>query len=127
MNKVNVTMWDVGGGCKIKMLWRHYYQNTQLVIFVIDSTDKDRIDEAKEEVHKLMSEEELIDAPLLIFANKQDSNGCMSVAEITEKLDLHKLKKREWFIQGSSGLTGYGLQEGLNWGVEKFLQKKSKK
>jgi GTPase SAR1 family protein len=41
---ISFTVWDVGGQDKIRPLWRHYYQNTQGLIFVVDSNDRDRID-----------------------------------------------------------------------------------
>ena len=69
---ISFTVWDVGGQDKIRNLWRHYYQNTQGLIFVVDSNDKARIDDAKTELHKMLQEEELKDADLLVFANKQD-------------------------------------------------------
>lgn len=65
-------MWDVGGQDKIRPLWRHYFQNTQGIIFVVDSNDRDRVVEAREELQKMLNEDELRDALLLVFANKQD-------------------------------------------------------
>jgi ADP-ribosylation factor protein 1 len=65
-------MWDVGGQDKIRPLWRHYFQNTQAIIFVVDSNDRDRIVEAREELQRMLNEDELRDAILLVFANKQD-------------------------------------------------------
>jgi len=68
--KFNV--WDVGGQDKIRPLWRHYFQNTQGIIFVVDSNDRDRVVEAREELQRMLNEDELRDALLLVFANKQD-------------------------------------------------------
>jgi ADP-ribosylation factor protein 1 len=65
-------VWDVGGQDKIRPLWRHYFQNTQGIIFVVDSNDRDRIVEAREELQRMLNEDELRDAILLVFANKQD-------------------------------------------------------
>lgn len=65
-------MWDVGGQDKIRPLWRHYFQNTQGIIFVVDSNDRDRVVEAREELQRMLNEDELRDAALLVFANKQD-------------------------------------------------------
>jgi len=70
--KIKFTVWDVGGQDKIRLLWRHYYQNTQGLIYVVDSSDKDRVELAKEELHRMLGEEELRDAVVLVFANKQD-------------------------------------------------------
>merc|ERR1712093_786645 len=112
---ISFTVWDVGGQDKISKLWRYYYANTQGLIFVIDSNDRDRIEDAREELTKMLNEEEMRDAVLLVFANKQDLPNAMTAAEITEKLGLHSLRNRQWFIQSACATTGDGLYEGLDW------------
>lgn len=128
---ISFTVWDVGGQDRIRPLWRHYYQNTQGIIFVVDSNDRDRIDDskdyehpAKEELHRMLAEEELKDAVLLVFANKQDYPNAMRVQEVTERLGLNKLRNRQWYIQGSSAPTGEGLYEGLDWLTEALEKKR---
>ena len=108
-------MWDVGGQDKIRPLWRHYYQNTQGLIFVIDSNDRERIIEASEEFQGVLRNPELQNAPILIFANKQDLPNSMGVNEIMEKMKLHSLNSNKWHIQSTNALTGDGLYEGLDW------------
>jgi len=119
---ISFTVWDVGGQDKIRPLWRHYYQNTQGIIFVVDSNDRERIDDssgadnsAKEELNRMLAEDELRDAVLLVFANKQDLPNAMSVNEVTEKLGLNQLRNRKWYIQATCATTGDGLYEGLDW------------
>jgi len=114
---ISFTVWDVGGQDKIRPLWRHYYQNTQGLIFVVDSNDSDRIDAARDEMHRMLNEDELRDAVLLVFANKQDLPNAMSAAEMTDKLGLHGLRPsyRQWYIQACCATTGDGLYEGLDW------------
>lgn len=109
------TMWDVGGQDKLRPLWRHYYQNTNGVIFVVDSNDRDRVNQARDELHKMLAEDELRNAILLVFANKQDLPNAMSTTEVTDKLGLHSLRQRNWFIQGCCATTAQGLYEGLDW------------
>merc|ERR1719258_717484 len=89
---INFTVWDVGGQDKIRKLWRHYYENTQGLIFVVDSNDRDRIEDAREELTKMLNEEEMRDAVVLVFANKQDLPNAMTAAEVTDKLGLHNLR-----------------------------------
>jgi len=127
---ISFTVWDVGGQDKIRPLWRHYYQNTQGVIFVVDSNDRDRIDDsngtvnsAKDELHRMLAEDELKDAVLLVFANKQDLPNAMKVQEVTNRLGLNKMRNRQWYIQGASAPTGDGLYEGLDW-LSSTLSKK---
>lgn len=73
---ISFTVWDVGGQDKIRPLWRHYFQNTQGIIFVVDSNDRERVSEAREELQRMLNEDELRDALLLVFANKQDLPVC---------------------------------------------------
>merc|ERR1711865_662294 len=120
---ISFTVWDVGGQDKIRPLWRHYYQNTQGLIFVVDSNDRDRAEDAREELSKMLNEDEMKDAALLVFANKQDLPNAMPAAEVTEKLGLHNMRNRQWFIQSACATTGDGLYEGLDW-LSNTLSKK---
>jgi len=112
---VSFTVWDVGGQDKIRPLWRHYFDNTQGLIFVVDSNDKDRIAEARDELHKLLQNSELSKAKVLVFANKQDLSNVLSPTEVTEKLYLGRLAQKVWYVQACSATTGEGLHEGLDW------------
>ncbi|KRX41162.1 ADP-ribosylation factor 4, partial [Trichinella nativa] len=112
---ISFTVWDVGGQDKIRPLWRHYFQNTQGLIFVVDSNDRERIEESREELQKMLQEDELRDAILLVFANKQDLPNAMNPAELTDKLGLQQLRNRQWFIQATCATQGHGLYEGLDW------------
>ncbi|KAH7967414.1 hypothetical protein HPB49_024629 [Dermacentor silvarum] len=85
------------------------------LIFVVDSNDRERIGEAREELMRMLAEDELRDAVLLIFANKQDLPNAMNAAEITDKLGLHSLRNRNWYIQATCATSGDGLYEGLDW------------
>ncbi|EOX98344.1 ADP-ribosylation factor B1A, putative [Theobroma cacao] len=108
-------IWDIGGQSKIRPLWRHYFLNVQGVIFVVDSTDRERISEARNELHWILSDNELANASLLVFANKQDLQNAMTSSEVADKLGLHCLGQRPWYIQGTSAHSGCGLYEGLDW------------
>ena len=88
------------------------FQNTQGIIFVVDSNDRERVSEAREELQRMLNEDELRDALLLVFANKQDLPNAMNAAEITDKLGLHSLRQRSWYIQATCATSGDGLYEG---------------
>ena len=109
----SLDIWDVGGQTEIRALWRHYFPKTEAVIFVVDSADNDRIELARDELHKLLADEDLQNIFLLVFANKQDI-ATMSVSEVSQKLNLQSIKHIKWFCQGTNGLTGDGLHEGMN-------------
>ncbi|CAI0376554.1 unnamed protein product [Linum tenue] len=99
----------------LRPYWRCYFPNTQAVIYVVDSSDTDRIGIAKEEFHAILEEEELKGAIVLIFANKQDLPGALDDAAVTEALELHKIKNRQWSIFKTCAVKGEGLYEGLDW------------
>merc|ERR1712008_252346 len=110
---LSFTVWDVGGQDKIRPLWRHYYQGTNGLIYVVDSNDRDRIEDAREELTKMLNEDEMANAALLVFANKQYLPNAMAAAEVTEKLGLHNMRNRQWFIQSACATTGDGLYGAL--------------
>ncbi|KAJ3435415.1 adp-ribosylation factor [Anaeramoeba flamelloides] len=112
---VKFNIWDVSGQVKIRPIWRHYFTGTQGWIFVVDSNDRARIDKARNELHKIISDPEMKEILILIFANKQDLPNVMTPAEITERLELHKLRDRNWFVQPTCAINGDGLYEGLTW------------
>ena len=112
--RFNMTVWDIGGQDQIRNLWSYYYHNTDALIFVVDSNDIQRIDEARKELDKLLDSDELRDAVLLVYANKQDLPNAMKPQELASKLQLTSLR-RPWFVQGTCAKTGDGLYEGLDW------------
>ncbi|XP_068820837.1 ADP-ribosylation factor 6-like [Capricornis sumatraensis] len=99
---VKFNVWDVGGLDKIRPLWRHYYTGTQGLIFVVDCADRDRIHEARQELHCIINDREMRDAIILIFANKKPH-------EIQEKLGLTRIGDRNWYVQPSCATLGDGL------------------
>lgn len=111
---ISFTVWDVGGQTIIRPLWRHYFTNTQGLIFVVDSNDPERIKESADELHRMLEEDELRGVALLVFANKQDLPRAMSAGDITAALSLSGLS-RPWLVQASCAVSGSGLVEGLDW------------
>jgi len=118
---LNLTIWDVGGQEKIRQLWRHYYNNIDILIFVIDSNDTGRIEEAKKELHYLASEDELRDCIILLYSNKTDLPNSMNIYTLGNLLELNSLKQK-WFVQRISAINNDGIYEGLDW-VKKFKKK----
>ncbi|KRZ49775.1 Transmembrane channel-like protein 2 [Trichinella nativa] len=111
---VKFNVWDVGGQDKIRPLWRHYYTGTQALIFVVDCADRDRIDEARQELHRIINDREMREAVILVFANKQDIVEAMKPHEVQEKLGLTRLRDRNWYVQPCCAASGDGLHEDHN-------------
>ena len=104
------TVWDVGGQEKLRPLWRHYFNNTDGLIYVVDSLDRERIKKARAEFNQIIEDPLMRNSALLVFANKQDMKGAMKPAEVCEALGLHDLKGRQVSTCGrragrSGGLT----------------------
>ena len=112
---VKFTLWDLGGQDLIRKFWYHYYDNTDAIIFVVDSSDGDRIDTARDELWKLLQEEKLDKCSVLVYANKQDLSGALRFDELARALDLDKSKGRKWKVQPTVAVSGDGLIEGLEW------------
>jgi len=111
--KLNV--WDIGGQKSIRPYWRNYFDQTDALVYVIDSADKRRMPETGVELGQLLDEEKLDGIPLLVFANKQDLMNALPASEISTGLNLVTIRDREWQIQACSAKTKEGLQEGLEW------------
>ncbi|XP_078394518.1 ADP-ribosylation factor-like protein 5B isoform X5 [Cetorhinus maximus] len=108
-------MWDIGGQDSLRSSWNTYYTNTEFIILVVDSTDRERLSITKEELYRMLAHEDLRNAAVLIFANKQDKKCCMSAVEISKFLTLSAIKDHPWHIQACCALTGEGLCQGLEW------------
>ncbi|CAF1619447.1 unnamed protein product, partial [Didymodactylos carnosus] len=106
-----------GGRSSVRVaVQKFYYRDTYGLIFVVDSTDRERIDEARDTLYQLLNEEELRNKPILIFANKQDLSNSMSFDEIRDKLNLTKLDgNTKWHLQLVRATQNEDLQEGLKW------------
>ena len=111
--KMNV--WDIGGQQKIRPYWRNYFTDTDVLIYVVDSHDTRRLEEASTEFHDVLFEEKLKGVPVLVFANKQDLQGSAPGARVAEILELTTIRDRVWNIQPCSALTGEGVKDGMEW------------
>ncbi|KAK3254001.1 hypothetical protein CYMTET_36769 [Cymbomonas tetramitiformis] len=112
---VQFTVWDVGGQEKLRPLWRHYFNNTDGLIYVVDSLDRERMDRAASEFKQIIEDPLMRNSVLLVFANKQDLKGALSPPEVCEALGLMQMKSRKWHVQGTVATEGEGLYEGLDW------------
>ncbi len=100
------TVWDVGGQEKLRPLWRHYFNNTDGLIFVVDSQDRERIGRSAAEFQAIIQDPLMMRSAILVFANKQDMKGCLTPAEICEQLGLPGLRNRCGAEGGGMGRGG---------------------
>eukprot|EP00794_Sanderia_malayensis_P005738 gene5738-6441_t len=114
-SNIRLNVWDIGGQRRIRPYWKNYFDNTDVLIYVIDSSDQGRFDETGYELGELLDEPKLAGVPVLIFANKQDLISAAKPPQIVDGLSLTSIKDRAWQIQPCSATTKEGLDHGLDW------------
>eukprot|EP00761_Pharyngomonas_kirbyi_P014965 gb/GECH01014996.1/.p1 GENE.gb/GECH01014996.1/~~gb/GECH01014996.1/.p1 ORF type:complete len:180 (+),score=35.27 gb/GECH01014996.1/:1-540(+) len=117
---IKFQVWDLGGQESLRPTWNLYFANTQALILMVDSTDRDRMGIVKEELFNILTKQDLNNTKILVMANKQDKKNAMSAPEISKLLNLSKIQGHDWHIQGTCALTGDGLHEGLDWLVTRL-------
>lgn len=115
-----LNFWDLGGQEELQSLWDKYYMESHAVIFIVDSSDRERVEESKDAFEKMVMNDHLIGVPLMLLANKQDLMDCLKVTEVKTIFNnpLQSMGQRESWVQGVSALKGDGVQEGIDWLVE---------
>ncbi|KAK8210716.1 ADP-ribosylation factor [Phyllosticta capitalensis] len=114
--KLNI--WDVGGQKTLRTYWKNYFEKTDTLIWVVDATDRERLEDCGRELKGLLLEERLMGASLLVFKNKSDVGGSMTNDEIKEGLQLDSITMHKWTIMSCSAMTGLNLDEGLRWVIQ---------
>lgn len=113
--RLTFNMFDIGGQHKLRGFWHHYYENANAVIFVVDSSDISRMNEAKAEIDKLLVHPLLVNVPFLFFANKQDLPNALNRDKFISRLGLLRIRDREWVVSESVATDGKGIEEGFDW------------
>lgn len=108
---ISLTVWDVGGQDHLRTLWHHYFDNVDGLVFVVDSTDRRRLVTARAELEGIYQHDSMKFAPLVVLANKQDSDDALSPEEILEKLGLDRWLQDSYYIMPCCALTGAGLTD----------------
>jgi len=129
---VNFVVWDVGGQEKLRPLWKSYTRHTDGIIFVIDSLDEEKFEEAKIELMRIIRSHSSTSEnapPLLILANKQDLPNCKEPEELQNILNLNDLLHLNiyYYIQSTCAITGEGLDDGIEILYEMILKRKKLK
>ncbi|XP_045455411.1 ADP-ribosylation factor-like protein 3 [Melitaea cinxia] len=123
-NGFKLNVWDIGGQRKIRPYWRNYFENTDILIYVVDCSDHQRLEETSLELAELLQDEKLRGVPLLVYANKQDLATALPASEIAQLLGLHLIRDRTWQIQACVATDGTGIKEGMEWVCKNIPAKK---
>lgn len=117
---VRLNFWDLGGQEDLQSLWDKYYAESHGVIYIIDSSDRERLESSKEAFDKMVGNESLEGVPLLVLGNKQDIDGCLSIRDIKSVFNdtAHRIGRRDCLVLPVSALKGDGVDEGIQWMVQ---------
>ena len=119
VNGTDCTVWDVGGQSRLRSLWAHYLQGTDVLVFVVDAQDRERLGEARSELARLLAEPMLVESALLLLANKQDLPNAADADDIIHQVLTPETREgRPWRVQLCCASTGDGLDQGLRWVTE---------
>ncbi|XP_036098145.1 ADP-ribosylation factor-like protein 14 [Molossus molossus] len=112
--RLSFTVWDVGGQEKMRTVWGCYCERISGLVYVVDSTDKRRLEDSRREFEHILKNEHIKNVPVVLLANKQDVPGALTAEDITRMFKVKKLCcDRNWYVQPCCALTGDGLAEGF--------------
>mmetsp|Transcript_129243 Transcript_129243/g.258075 ORF Transcript_129243/g.258075 Transcript_129243/m.258075 type:complete len:185 (-) Transcript_129243:95-649(-) len=112
---IKLNVWDIGGQQSIREYWSNYYESADVLVYVVDSSDKRRLEESGNQLKELLAQEALAKVPLLIYANKQDILQAATPDDIVDEFKLNSVEDRTWTIQACSATEAFGLEEGVQW------------
>ena len=124
INRTQITFWDLGGQSSLRSLWESYFSEAHGLLYVVDSADRNRLDEARDVLRGLLHNPDLAGIPVLVFANKQDAPGALSPHEIQSHFGLHQQRiddigsSQPQNVLGVTALSGDGVEEGIRWLVD---------
>ncbi|XP_051846990.1 ADP-ribosylation factor-like protein 14 [Antechinus flavipes] len=120
---INLTVWDVGGQFQMRSLWDHYCENTDVLVYVVDSTDQQQLEASRREFELILKNEHVRNVPVVLLANKQDLPGAFTAEDITRKFKMKKnCGDRDWYVQPCCAISGDGLADGFKK-VTEFIKR----
>lgn len=117
-HKAKLIFWDLGGQVGLRTIWEKYYDEAHAVLYVVDAAGESRFEDAKSTLEKILRHEDLLGAPILIFANKQDLAGALSADDLWRHFELKELNERPSLVKAVCAYDGSGVREGVLWLVE---------
>jgi len=122
-----IRFWDLGGEKSLRPIWNKYIEDANALIYCVDASNPDKLEDAKETFDSLMSRRELELLPVLIVANKQDSEGAEDVNFIKNYFGIRDVQERgnECHVITCSAITGEGIKQGIDWLVNTLTSKRN--
>ncbi|KAF8565232.1 hypothetical protein P879_02521 [Paragonimus westermani] len=113
--RITFLAWDIGGQDKLRILWSRFYEGTKGLVFIVDSSDVQRLDLACKQLETVLSDPIMKDIPVLVLANKQDLPTAVNISDLEKRLKLICLHEdgHKWMIRATVATTGQGVMEAL--------------
>jgi len=115
---VTFKLFDIGGHQMYQSLWGVYGKNSNVIIYVIDSSDHESIQACNDQIESLLENDEIRHIPIIIIANKQDLPEAMKASEISEKMRLQQVDDRQIQLFCASARTKFKIDEIIEWMVD---------
>jgi ADP-ribosylation factor-like protein 8 len=112
---VNIKLWDLGGQPKFRNMWERYCRGVGAIVYVVDASDTESMETAKQELHSLVTKPTLQNIPLLVLANKNDVQGALGAQQVIDKLDLKSITGREVSCYSISAKNAVNIEKTLEW------------
>lgn len=126
--RVTLKVWDIGGQPRFRNMWERYCRNVNAIVYMVDAADASKVDEAKEQLHKLFTNQShqgatLSGIPLLVLGNKNDLESCLTREQLQERLQLDTIEGREVALYSISCKNQNNLDNTINWLISKGRDK----
>jgi ADP-ribosylation factor-like protein 8 len=112
---VNMKAWDIGGQQKFRDEWGRYTRGCDVIVFMVDASDKKKIDTARYELHRLLENPELSKVPLLVLGNKVDTEPHMTHDNVIQALNLDYITENKWTMINISCTRNINLDKVVEW------------
>jgi len=128
--RVTLKVWDIGGQPRFRNMWERYCRNVNAIVYMVDSADGAKLDEARDQLHSLFEGQNhtaatLKGIPLLVLGNKNDLQGCLSQEELQEKMQLETIEGREVALYSISCKSQNNLTNTINWLIQRGKDQKN--
>ena len=117
VGRLEMLFWDLGGQATLRTIWPQYYAESHAVVWVLDSADADRFQDARQELQAVLGSPLLAGKPLLLLVNKQDLATARGPRELEEyfRPTMASDEARRWSVRGICARSGEGVHDGLDW------------
>ena len=127
-NSHDIKLYDLGGGSRVRDIWKHYLAESYAFIYVIDASNRQRVNECRDVFASFVGNEKVAGKPILILANKQDQTNALDESEIVQYLNVEDLVNRyqipcriEMCSALHSNMNGSQLDRALKLGFDWLL------